>query len=438
MLSITIPNNNLPERKYIIKTLLEDYLGITYEVQASNSCQHYSISFNNVILEFKDRFFSQYPEQNSYLVSGAIPEKVSFVKNDFIVETDIPVIFGNGEIEVNRDRISYGMDIFASAFFMLTRWEEYVNKTRDEHQRFPHFDSIAHKNGFLHRPVVNEYVEMLWAMLKNLGFNGERKHRSFELILTHDIDQLDYPKTYYILLGDILKRRSLRKGRDNFSHYLKSGKNPYDTFDFIMQTSEKLGLSSHFYFMSSDLGKAPDNDFYIGGKRFREKVQDIKARGHVIGFHPGYYTCNDFDRWNHEKQILEDAIQDSIVEGRQHYLRFEIPTTFNIWDKSNMKIDSTMGYAKHEGFRCGTGDSFPVFDFLERKELELKERPLIVMDGNLQHYSLEDARIKIMEIISFGRKYKSTITLLFHNTTFYGEQWEGYADLYTSVLSPAF
>mgnify|MGYP000971870045 CR=1 FL=1 len=39
-------------------------------------------------------------------------------------------------------------DVFASCFFMLTRWEEYVNKNRDKHDRFSANESLAYKQGF--------------------------------------------------------------------------------------------------------------------------------------------------------------------------------------------------------------------------------------------------------------------------------------------------
>ena len=52
-----------------------------------------------------------------------------------------------------------------------------------------------------------------------------------------------------------------------------------------------------------------------------------------------------------------------------------------------MKVDGTCGYADKEGFKCGTGDEFSVFNILTRKKLKLKERPLIVMDSGLFEYN---------------------------------------------------
>ena len=307
MLSIYIPNNNLPEREYIIKILFSDYLGLRYKLVPSNSKQHYSIVFNNVELIVKDSFFNLFPASLTYLNKDTLPKDIFYATNDFTFEKDIPVIYGSNEFSVSKNKIICGIDIFASSFFMLTRWEEYVNTIRDEHQRFPGIESVAFKNSFLHRPVVNEFVELLWRFLQKLGFGAERKKRSFSLVLTHDIDQLDYPNTYHILLGDMLKRRSLSLAKKNIVSYLRSRSNPYNTFDFIMNISERLGIKSHFYFMSSDLASPPDNDFYIERKRFKQTIKVIKERGHIIGFHPGYYTYNDSERWTYEKQLLEEG-----------------------------------------------------------------------------------------------------------------------------------
>lgn len=437
MLQIVIPNNNIPEREYIIKILFLDFLGLQYKVVVSDNDINYSICFDNNVLVIRDCFFGLYADARSYLTMDAIPKEIIYAKNEYIIENNIPVIFGTDEILVTNNRIICGIDIFASSFFMLTRWEEYVNKIRDEHARFPGSASIAFNNDFLQRPLVNEYVEMLWRLMLKLGYAVEREKRTFELILTHDIDHLDYPMTYRIIIGDILKRRNLKLATKHFKYYCLTGSNPYDTFNFLMTKSEKSGLKSHFYFMSSDSKLTKDPKFYLRSKRFKSKVEEIKRRGHIIGFHPGYYTYNNLERWSNEKLLLEKAVSMEIVEGRQHYLRFDIPITFRFWDQNKMDVDSTLGYSDCEGFRCGTGDTFSVFDFIERRQLRVKERPLIIMDGTLKQYkrySPDHSLRVIQHYISVGKRYNSAITLLFHNTSFYGE-WEDYKSLYNELMN---
>lgn len=435
MLNVSVPDNNFPEREYIIDVMLSGFLGLPYSLSPGSDPTGYHILFDGAELIIRDHFFSRYPLPLTYLVREAIPPVTRFMKNPCTGDKDIPVIYGTDEFQWNEKSLVCGIDLFGSSFFMLTRWEEAVIQVRDIHNRFPGRESLAVAGGFLQRPIVNEYATMLWNLLKILGYKGERKTRHYGLVLTHDVDHLDYPSTCRILLGDLLKRHSTTLVRHHFNQYRKTGANPYDYFDFLMSHSEKLGLRSRFYFMSTNTGLPNDRRFYLNKKRFRDKVSEIRRRGHLIGFHPGYYTFDNEERWRREKEILECALNERITEGRQHYLRFDVSRTFRIWENNGMETDSTLGYADHEGFRCGTGDDFPVFDFTGRHRLRLRERPLVIMDGTLKHYKGYDQET-IIECFRYyqqiARTYEMQLTILFHNC-FYGEL-EGYDNLYVKML----
>lgn len=85
-------------------------------------------------------------------------------------------------MDVQDFKVKLGLDIFGSAFFMLTRYEEVVKSVKDEHERFQARASLAYQEGFLERPIVNEYLEILWWSMKRLWPNLERKKESFEYI----------------------------------------------------------------------------------------------------------------------------------------------------------------------------------------------------------------------------------------------------------------
>ena len=431
MLEIFIPNNNLPERRYIIGILFENFLGVDHRIEVDDQGRDYSIRFDKKELLIRDAFFGQYPGELSYLIPEALPDKVSFVKHEFAPEVNIPVIYGSGEIRVSELEIRCGMDIFASSFFMLTRWEEIVNPVRDRHDRFPGDASVAFRNGFLHRPLVNEYVEFLWKMLEKLGYRGKRKERDFELTLTHDVDSLSYvsPRS---LMGDVLKRRDLKLAAGNLKYLLND---PHDTYDYLMDISESLGVQSRFYFMSALSNREFDSGNYLKRPYFRSTVKKIRRRGHLIGFHPGYYTFDDARIWRSEKERLEEAAQQDLEEGRQHFLRMDVSVTPGIWEENGMKIDSTMSYSDKEGFRCGTGDKFPVFSCRKRVQYRLIERPLVVMDGSLkqyQNYTPEKAIEVLRYYVSIGKKYKSNTTFLFHNSSF-ALDWADYRAVYSEL-----
>lgn len=418
-------NNNIPERKYVADIIFNEFLGLEYELEIGS--ENYEISLENGSqIIFEDSFFNLYPQDGEYLELDNIPTQTQYVSNRFLVQDDIPVIFGNSKLEHNNATITCGIDIFASSFFMLSRWEEYVNKKRDSHNRFPARESLAFKCGFLGRPIVNEYVELLKAMMiqldSKLVFNTKSR-----LFITHDVDRLYMWKNWKHIsrraLGDVLKRRDLRLAVSRFVNYFKirvrKMKDPFDTFDWMMSQNEKTNSKSYFYFMSGGTSKY-DNRYKINEPRCLELIDQIKERGHVIGFHPSYDSYNDTEQFRKEKDALEKVTKSKVTEGRQHYLRFEVPTTWQIWEDNGMKIDSTCGYADKEGFRCGTGNEFSVFNILSREKLFLKERPLILMEGTIFGYQDINEEENIKNIISWNKI--TDIVVLWHNSSLHKEE----------------
>ena len=422
MLTITIPNNNLKERKYIIDIIFNEFLDIEFQYKIGVSNYEITLENNNKLI-YEDHFFSKYVSELDYLKLENIPNKVEYVKNDFIIEKDIPIIFGNKILKIkNSKSIFCGIDIFASIFFMIRRWEEYVNLNRDDHNRFPATESVAYKNGFLDRAVVNEYVEMLWNMLLHLGCVQNRSNKNCQVCLTHDIDKLYFWKNWQqvarVTIGDILKRKSFKLATERITEYslIKRNKinDSFDTFDWLMDKSEVIGVKSRFYFMSGGVTEY-DNWYKIDEPKCLELVNKINKRGHIIGIHHSYNAYNNSKQFKKEKDLLEQTLEQEITEGRGHYLRFEVPETWQIMEDANMEIDSTCGYADRIGFRCGTGEEFSVFNILTREKLKLKERPVILMDFSLFGYQKFDWS-EIKNIVRKLIKNKNAITILWHNS----------------------
>ena len=123
MIKIRIPDNNLAEREYILKTLLSDFLGLDIHITADSTIIDYTIEFSEGSLTVQDSFFNKYPESLTYLTRDAVQDKISFVKNEFCFLDDLPVIYGGSRVIADRAKARCEIDIFASAYFMLNRWE---------------------------------------------------------------------------------------------------------------------------------------------------------------------------------------------------------------------------------------------------------------------------------------------------------------------------
>jgi hypothetical protein len=372
----------------------------------------------------------------------------------------IPVIYGSildrgNFIDVQDSKIKLGLDIFGSAFFMLTRYEEVVKSDKDEHERFPARASLAYREGFLMRPIINEYVEILWWSMKKLWPNLERRKRSYRVCLSHDVD---WPlsvagnnplRVLKAAAGDALKRKDVALSMHKLVSLAKVCMGNIDadvnnTFNFIMDTSERKGLRSAFYFITDHTGGEIDGTYRLEDPWIGKLMKKIYRRGHEIGLHASY---NSFRSSNQVKKEFErlisvaekEGIYQDVWGGRQHYLRGEAPTTWQAWADAGLDYDSTLTFADHVGFRCGICYEYPVFNLLKGVALKLRERPLIIMEGTMfgKQYmglSYKQAFSLLQKLAETCKMFDGDFTLLWHNSSLVSkEEAEFYRDVVMSL-----
>ncbi|GER60165.1 polysaccharide deacetylase [Patiriisocius marinus] len=429
-------NEACPEKEYIVDVFFKTFFGIEFNVILNRNInnQDYIIEFEGKTIILKNTLF----KKEDYLKKSNLPKDVKYLCSPFTSEP-IPILYGENKIDISKNLVVIHADIFATAFFMLTRWEEYVIDIRDEHNRFPARESIAYKNNFLNRPIVNECLDLLWGVFEYLGYQGVRKDRDFEMVITHDVDlprlwwnTKDFIKS---IGGALIKRKSLKEFILLFKFKLKK-EDPFNTFNFLMKVSEDNNLKSHFFFMSGGTSNK-DNYYRIDHPTIIKLLTEIKSRGHFIGFHPSYNAYNDNAQFQKELIKLKEVANTVITTGRQHFLRFENPTTWQIWEDNNMKWDSTMSYHDIPGFRCGVCYEFPVFNILTKKQLKLIEKPLIVMEGSFITYQNKNPSQVSQEInylIKTVKKYNGTFVFLWHNSAFNIGKSMSYQHLYKQIV----
>ncbi len=360
-----------------------------------------------------------------------------------MIRASLPVIYGEDPsspnfLEADEKTVRLGLDIFGSAFFMLSRYEEAVKTERDEHGRFPVRASLAYQEGFLERPIINEYLEALWECLKFLWPGLTRKKREFRVLLTHDVDSpfvfmgVSPWQVFKNCGGDVLKRRdlslALRRARAYWQ--VRQGKYENDlhyTFRTIMDLSEKLGLRSAFYFKTGGSDLQFDLPSYsVNHPWVRALIREIRDRGHEIGFHPSYSSFGNVEGFKQEAKRFRELCEEEKIEqeqfgGRQHYLRWEAPATWQNWEEAGFDYDSTLSYADYVGFRCGICYEYPVYNVKTRQALKLRERPLTVMEGTAleeKYMGLpaEEAKKKILALRELCRRFDGDFVLLWHNS----------------------
>ncbi len=365
----------------------------------------------------------------------------------------IPVIFWSSDADPDHTpfatitadgSVVFYADIIAATFFMLTRWEESVVPTRDAHVRFPATASLSHRQGFLDWPVVDMYALILRAWIQVLVPGWHPQRRQFAVKLSHDIDLLrsrPSPRlTIKRLVADIRDQHDITwiksAGLDYILDMMGERTSPYLLGVYqLAGLTRKYGMESAFYMMAASPG-IPDNDYDLDSPLVRCCIADLQRRGFEMGFHPSYHTLNNPARLAAEKARLDALLGSTHYGGRQHFLRFEAPFTWQHWEQVGLTYDSTLGYADYEGFRCGTCHPFRPFDVTLNRELHLEEWPLIVMDGTLYRYRRlepQQGQARMLELAQRCRQVEGVFTLLWHNSSLCGD-WRPWVDTYEQTL----
>lgn len=351
----------------------------------------------------------------------------------------------------NGFRLQY--DLLGLTYWMLARQEEVGRTDLDEHERFPATASHAFRHGYLERPIVDEWLHILWQVIARTWPSLPLKKPVFTIKVSHDVDNpstcafLPWYKVPRKLLGDLLKRRSPRAFINNIrvklatSHRLHPA-DSYNTFDKIMDISEQHGLRSAFYFICINTD-THDATYLPEDPRIRSLMRRINERGHEIGLHPGYGSFQTPElisaAADRLRRILkEEGLHQQELGGRMHYLRWEQPTTLRAWAAAEMTYDTTLSYADHAGFRCGTCFEYPAFDPLAKKSLPLRIRPLIAMECSIIDPSYMNlgtgkaAKAKFLQLKSACQAVNGCFTLLWHNSSFTSAtEWS----LYKAILA---
>jgi hypothetical protein len=333
---------------------------------------------------------------------------------------------------------------------LLSRYEETIRTSeRDGHGRFPGSNSVLSRNGIIHRPVVDEYGQLLRKYLRETGLNvKEPEEKLNKIYLTHDVDAIAHYRNLRSVAGALL--RSYKKPKEALKalkiYFASVYADPWFTFPFLLEQNNKLDKSDvdveTIAFIKPGGGKQQEDHpiSNVFDKDFKELFRLLEKHNVSIGLHSSYRSAEAPDLIQKEKTILENACNKEIRAHRNHYLRSKEPADMHYLIAAGVTDDFTMGYADLAGFRLGTCRPVRWMN-PETKELTpLVLHPLTLMDGTLSdgrymNLPQNEAYNYAIRLIEQTRKYNGDLCLLWHNTSVVegGNLYQ--RDLYKKIIS---
>lgn len=331
-------------------------------------------------------------------------------------------------------------DILSVAFFLLTRYEEYLPGLRDEHNRFAASYSTASHLGILQLPYIDMWAGR-WADLLRSHFNTRLRYRS-EYSASISVD-VDFPfafkgrtfSAHTLLLAKDLSRLEKERFFARLQ-YMGTGKDPYDTFDEIITAAANSNLPLMFFCQTGDRGKY-DKNILPDHAVYKELLQKLTARCR-IGMHPSYQSADQPRRLLEERERLEQVLDHKIFDSRQHYIRTKTPDSYRKLNETGIIHDYSMGYVDQPGFRASTSRSFRFYDVEKDQITPLMLHPFAVMDSVFVNHLLvgkQKAVQMTQEIIERIRETRGHAHAVFHNPILSRRfEWKDWPDFFYKIL----
>ncbi|MDE3236710.1 MAG: hypothetical protein KGO81_12200, partial [Bacteroidota bacterium] len=270
---------------------------------------------NNVLLTSNcHEFLNHYGDKIAYSEEPIAEDALHIQPYGLLEATDIepqntscftwqglPVFFGT-------EKGSIPFDLFSAAFYLVTRYEEYLPHNKDEYDRYLFSESIAYRGNFLHLPLIQLWMKAL----PNKAFHSSTN--SFQFLPTYDID-IAYAYTHQPLWKNVLGfyrdllKVDIDKVSERINIYSGRKKDPFDVFDWLDALHQKFHLQPVYFFLTILQRGLYDKNINSHNRSLQKLYKQLASK-YNNGLHPSWQSGeHGFDALlNKEKQQLEKII----------------------------------------------------------------------------------------------------------------------------------
>jgi hypothetical protein len=400
------------------------------------------LGLSAVITDDADLYKAHHSEKINYSAERILDDEIfiqpiGLLQEDDIRKHKIECFEWKKTIALFQTTDDVGFDIFSAVFYCISRYEEYLEHGPDEYGRYAHWNSIAWKNGFLNKPVVDIWLKE-FALILQAKFTSFTIHFSpFTFIPTYDIDiAWSYKhKGFWKSIASSIKTPSTIPERLRVIRGKQQ--DPYDSYDWLNKLHQRYQFAPVYFFLVAEEHSDLDKNISPKKKALQQLINQTK-QSYEVGVHPSVYSNTAKEYLLREKNTLQQIIHQPITKSRHHYLLQHIPHSYRELTAAGITDDYTMGYGTVNGFRASTSNSFLWYDLENETDTQLRIHPFGFMEAN-SFYELEqspeEALNELIQLKDEVQKVNGTLVTVFHNH-FFGTDalYAGWREMYEQFL----
>jgi hypothetical protein len=318
-------------------------------------------------------------------------------------------------------------DVFSASFYLISRYEEYLDHRKDKFGRYSHLDSIAFNNNFLHQPLVNIWAKELQKIIMAAFPAMQFSKRVSRFIPTYDIDiAWKYKHKGWIrTMGGLVK--SIVNAPAAVSYRIKVilglEKDPYDEYEWLDTFHLKNNLKPEYFFLIANKIKGKDKNVHPSKKAYQHLIAK-QSLANYVGIHPSWQSGDSVKILQDEIATMEKITGKPVYKSRFHYLRFNLPNDYQKLIDLGIIEDYSMGYGTINGFRASVSTPFYWYNLKTETTTSLLIYPFCWMDATC-YYQLKHTTKQAFEELSIFKKLvnqcNGDLIILSHNNFFSGE-----------------
>lgn len=339
-------------------------------------------------------------------------------------------------------------DILAAAFYLLSRYEEYLPHRKDMYGRYAHENSVAYREGFHDKPLINLWLQHFSRALQEKFSSFNPRTSGFTFLPTYDIDEAwsfkykHWKRSAGAAVRDILRGR-FRHFRLRRSVLNGNEPDPFDSYNWLDNLHRPFRSGNHtvhprYFFLVAAQNSRFDKNILPGQTALQTLIRRHTEKYHT-GVHPSWQSGDNPALIKAEKETIEQITKTKITASRQHYIRFTIPETYRRLTDAGIHEEFSMGYGSINGFRASVASPFYWYDLEKEQTTSLLVYPFCYMEANSffeQKYSPLQALDEMYYYYNEVKKVNGTLITIWHNT-FLGtaELFEGWREVYAQFFN---
>ncbi|QIE59244.1 hypothetical protein G5B37_06610 [Rasiella rasia] len=402
-----------PRFTYAFKHLLYRILGL-------------EVSFTSVIEEFIGYDGAKMSYGKQPLGNELFVQEIGLLSQQGIEDVNLTVKDWNGipTFFSTSEKSSIPFDMFSAAFYLLSRYEEYLPHVKDSAGRYPASESISFKHDFLELPIVDiwafTFKDILTTSFSEITF-PKKKHTIHNILQIQRPFQYEQKGLFRSVIGYVrdLSKFKLKPLAERTKVLLKVRKDPFNTFTWIVNVAKRSSSHLTAFFLLGE-NESYHDSLNTHRKSFKQLVKYVGDYKEIGLLYSGQ-SLESFETLQTEKKRIEAITNRTLKSAKQANFVLSLPENYRNLIELEIVKDFTMAYHDQPGFRGGTCTPFLFYDLDYEIKTPLLLHPVAVTTEALSTFDSHKIETKVNKLLREVMTVKGTFSMVFRNEDFVAE-----------------